>query len=55
MSEYEKLIKTLNELAFKLYREHWEDIRVLEEEDARYSSAVEEAIEAINRLEDLCK
>ncbi len=55
MNEYEELLNILDELAFKLYREHWADIEVLEEEDARYSKAIKEAIEAIKRLEDLCR
>jgi hypothetical protein len=55
MSEYEEVLNILDELAFKLYREHWTDIKVLEEEDARYSKAVKEAIEAIKRLEDLMR
>jgi len=55
MSELRKVLKTLEQLEFKMDRGHWEDIHILEEEDKRYSTALQEAIEIICRLEDLLR
>ena len=55
MSEYETTLNTLEQLIYKMNRSHWADIEILEDEDSRYSIALREAIEAIERLEDLCR
>ena len=55
MSEYETTLNTLEQLEYKMNRGHWIDIEFLEEEDERYSIALRKAIEAIERLEDLCR
>ena len=55
MSEYETTLNTLEELEYKMNRGYWIDIEFLEEEDERYSIALRKAIEAIKRLEDLCR
>ena len=55
MSEYETTLNTLEQLQYKMNRGHWMDIEFLEDEDSRYSIALGKAIEAIKRLEGLCK
>ena len=55
MSEYETILNTLEQLIYKMNRSHWADIEILEDEDSRYSIALRKAIEAIERLEDLCR
>ena len=49
MSETTK--NTLYQLEEKMNREHWGDIQLFEEEDNRYSIAVEKAILLIKELE----
>ena len=55
MSEYETTLNTLKQLENKINNHHFADIQYLEDEDCRYSIALEKAIEAIERLEDLCR
>lgn len=55
MSEYETTLNTLEQLIYKMSRSHWADIEILEDEDSRYSIALSNAVEAIKRLEDLCR
>lgn len=53
MTNYETTKNTLSQLNYKMYREHWDDIRLLEEDDYRYSIATERALDFINKIEVL--
>lgn len=51
MTESETTKNTLCQLEEKMNREHWGDIQLFEEEDNRYSIAIEKAILLIKELE----
>lgn len=53
MTNYETTKNTLSQLNYKIYREHWDDIRLLEEDDYRYTIATERALDFINKIEML--
>lgn len=53
MTKYETTKNTLSQLSYKIYREHWNDIRLLEDEDYRYTTALDKASRFINKVESL--
>lgn len=53
MSEFETTINTLNQLNQKIYKEHWDDIRLLEDEDDRYTIALIKAISILGVFEQI--
>lgn len=53
MNNFETTINTLSQLGNKIYKGHWADIIQLEDEDDRYTIAIEKAISAIKVLEQI--
>jgi hypothetical protein len=53
MGKYETTINTLEQLNRKIYKEHWDDIRVLEDEDNRYTIALNNAEHSLELLDKL--
>ena len=53
MTKYETTKNTLNQLEYKMRKEHWLDIEVLESDDSRYTIALTKALNFIDRVEEL--
>lgn len=53
MSKHETTKNTLSQLNYKIYREHWKDIAMLEEDDSRYTIALDKALDFINEIEEI--
>lgn len=51
MGKYETTINTLEQLNRKIYKEHWNDIQLYEDEDSRYTIALEKAEQALTLLD----
>lgn len=53
MIKYETTKNTLNQLEYKMRKEHWRDIEVLESDDSRYTIALTKTLNFIDRVEEL--
>lgn len=53
MGKYETTINTLEQLNRKIYKEHWNDIQLYEDEDSRYTVALDKAEHALTLLDKL--
>lgn len=53
MTKLETTKNTLTQLNFKMYREHWTDIEMLEQDDYRYTIALSKALTFIRTVESL--
>lgn len=53
MTKYETTKNTLSQLNHKMHRGHWIDIQILDEEDSRYSVAVDKSLAFIKEVESL--
>lgn len=53
MGKYETTINTLEQLNRKIYKEHWNDIQLCEDEDSRYTIALDKAEHALTLLDEL--
>ena len=53
MTKYETTKNTLRQLNYKIYKEHWSDIEVLESDDNRYTTALDKALDFIDSVEEL--
>ena len=51
MSNFETTINVLSQLNYKIYREHWTDIQMNEDEDCRYTIALDKAISGLACIE----